>query len=452
MKEVEYNFRKFQNSIGLKISQLKAKSNEDLSLMNAKRDKLQEEIQQKEQKFNQKSVQFEELAQKACTLELQLNERKQECYRLKDEVENAQRDAQIAASKHKEMLLSANAEKDGEAEQLKKQIHAQETELDELRRFKSNKEMQTEQQVNELKRVTSINMQNVQTRVDFLTSEREQMVQNHQSQIEQLQESFRERLREADKFPQKMMQREREFTKERDDIIAQYEAQLRQQKSDFIEKMRIENAKHDEVIKDMSIKLTSAQTELRVEMNGLVEKHKAVATDLANSLGQEKRAHHIDLEQMKERLSKVENEVLTVQRISNDKDQEYQNELRNLRAEIARLQATLSKKESEVTFLQKTVHKECDERKELVEALKKARSQALLTKAQNASQELKKHVARQTTASSLGCEGSPSTSGTALPSLTAAGVGAMIQGGEGGMGSGRRPSHASRGNNRRRRT
>ena len=442
LREIKTNFDKFKESVGMEMSDLKQRSSENISKLAREQEQLQNTLSHSEESRNAAKSQAEILDKRASALELELKKQKQETYSLQKQIKDLEHEKELLHQRSNAKIEESQSALKSEVEKLTEKLHLATSEIEHAKTLKAKAKAETEQQVNELRRVTSVNLDNVQNRVNFLTEEREQMMKNHQCQLEQLQESFKERLRQADKFPQKMIEQERSFEMEKGKLQEQYESKLKEQKKNFEQMLSQKNEKYEETIQDMSIKLKSAQTELKVEMSGLVEKHKQVAQELAESLAQEKKARLVDTNNLLEKIKEIEREHAAGKSISQEKNRQHENELRTLRAEITRLQNALSKKESEIEFLQTTVHKECDERKELIEALKKARSQALLTKAQNSSHELKQLVAHKTASS-------PESHST-LPSLTAAGVGGMMGPNTKGSRSSISGNSMLRGGNRRR--
>ncbi|RNA38774.1 Leucine- glutamate- and lysine-rich 1, partial [Brachionus plicatilis] len=233
---------------------------------------------------------------------------------------------------------------------------------------------------NELKKSTD--------QISDLENEIKSLTLAHQCQIVQLKDSFKDRLRKNDQWPEKL---EAELTKERDkhaEALEQLEAQM---KKNFKMELEIHNQKYDELYVNYQKIISDNQNMSKETLGKLEADNKNLANELKNvheeKLRNEKklrqeldnlRAITKDLHERLEKYSgdETENSIGHLKQKAMEKD----SAICDLRAKLKQSEQQLDEFRDEIRVLQDTVHYECLEREELLEKLDKARDELLVFK------------------------------------------------------------------------
>ncbi|XP_071479965.1 uncharacterized protein [Diadema antillarum] len=222
-----------------------------------------------------------------------------------------------------------------------------------------------------------------------LREERETMITTHQHRIEQLKESFRQRMQEADGWPEKLNEAMSKERQRHADEMASLEEKLRKS---FEVELEIQKQRHDELILKYKQELESAEAKLksslqrdresmRIKLEG-VERELSETRELA--AGQERA--------LREEVESLKRVIAELNKHQAQEDRENEDELRTVKAELREaeqdlasaqqdkkdLERKLNQSKEEIAFLQETVHRECEERYELTEALSRAKEQLLV--------------------------------------------------------------------------
>ncbi|XP_004598625.2 protein LEKR1 isoform X1 [Ochotona princeps] len=240
---------------------------------------------------------------------------------------------------------------------------------------------------NELEMTKSL-LNQTKEEVVALKNERDLMLISHQKNIEQLQETLRQKLLSDENWREKI---EAELAKERAQHLVEFEEQALLFKEEAKLELDIEKEKHQELIR----KYKKEQEELQMKVSDLIA---SATRDLkleVTNLEEKLRESHIQYtEQSEEKQKEIENLKILVaefeSRLKKEVDssdslaEDLQKEMKQKSDELERamlaqtqLMRQLQQSREENTFLQETVRRECEERFELTEALSEAKEQLL---------------------------------------------------------------------------
>ncbi|KAI8796019.1 DNA double-strand break repair Rad50 ATPase [Biomphalaria glabrata] len=234
-------------------------------------------------------------------------------------------------------------------------------------------------------------LKRTKSEVEALKSEREMMIEAHQNRIEELRESFKNKIAEAEGWPQKL---QGALVAERSRYMGELKTLEENLKHQFVLELQIEKDKYDELMKKFQ--------DQEKEKHNLKENHRALSEqkykeeieDLLKKVTDCKR-------RSSEREEELLKEISSLKKIINDlqdrsakldgsdsaKIKDLQNQLAQIHQEhlesvsqITLLEIKLKETSEEAQFLQGIVRKECEERFELTEALSEARKELLQLK------------------------------------------------------------------------
>ncbi|XP_022090002.1 leucine-, glutamate- and lysine-rich protein 1-like [Acanthaster planci] len=227
-----------------------------------------------------------------------------------------------------------------------------------------------------------------QEECNALKAERELMISSHQNRIEQLRESFKQKLTDAEKWPSKMddtLQKERMRHSQE---IQELEAKM---KEAFQIELDIEKQRHQELTEKYKAEHQEKENKFKTELRSLGSRHKTEISQLEKqvsalkiqaSTGEESLRREV--EGLKSVIVDLENRLSTAGSESDELVASLKAELREAeqdllanREESGMLKERLAQSKEEILFLQETVRQECEERFELTEALSEAREQLL---------------------------------------------------------------------------
>ncbi|KAH9513514.1 Leucine-, glutamate- and lysine-rich protein 1 [Bulinus truncatus] len=271
-----------------------------------------------------------------------------------------------------------------------KQIKSLETQCQEMRK--------NEQEINQWTRMSANEIQDLKealskskSDVDALKLEREKMIEAHQNRIEDLRESFKNKMAEADNWPQKM---QGALSAERSRHLTELKTLEENLKHQFVLELQIEKDKYDELLKKFQ--------DQEKEKQNLKENHRALNEQKYRDEIEELHRKVTDLKRRSnEREEELTKEISSLKKIINElqdrsakldgsdsvKIKELQNQLAHVHqdhidslSKITLLENKLKETSEEAQFLQSVVKKECEERFELTEALSEARKELLQLK------------------------------------------------------------------------
>ncbi|KAI8489857.1 Leucine-, glutamate- and lysine-rich protein 1 [Branchiostoma belcheri] len=227
-----------------------------------------------------------------------------------------------------------------------------------------------------------------QEELKMLKDERELMVVSHQNRIDQLRDSFRKKLQEAEQWPGKM---EDILRQERENCTRQLEDLEFRLKESYRMDVEIERQKHQEMIDRYIKEKDDLHDKLKTQASRLTSEQRASITNLERQLNEvrgqadrQEAALKQEVSSLKRltsdlqtRLSKAEGE--NDEQLAGMKElmRQKEEELAALREENKELEEKNTQTTEEIAFLQETVRRECEERFELTEALSEAREQLL---------------------------------------------------------------------------
>ncbi|XP_046336241.2 centrosome-associated protein CEP250-like [Haliotis rufescens] len=231
--------------------------------------------------------------------------------------------------------------------------------------------------------------------MEALKDERELMITAHHNRIEQLRESFKNKLAETEHWPERLEQAlkserekhqvemtvfsqnlkddfvlELQVEKDKyDKLVEKYQSEHRGKNSEVEQRLVEQQNQHERDITNMRIKMDSELKVLREELARAVETEqdlrkevaslKAIIANLENRLGLLSEGSVEEMQTLKEMLSQM--------RLNLDQQKD----------QVRGTEARLAEAMEENLFLQETVRKECEERFELTEALSDAKRELL---------------------------------------------------------------------------
>ncbi|CAH1772480.1 unnamed protein product [Owenia fusiformis] len=228
----------------------------------------------------------------------------------------------------------------------------------------------------------------VQSELTSMKAEREQMISIHQNRIEELRQSFKNKMAEAERWPEKLEEVLSKEKRKHNKELRMLEEKLKQ---NFVMEMQIEQQKHQELLdkyksehrddnSNTQNQLALLQKQHSNEIAGMRKEnndYRARTSEIEQELRGEISSLKAIIQDLEDRLAKLDvgNEglvsALKVQVI------EKASEADDLRQEINALENDLKAKQEDILFLQETVRKECEERFELMETLSETKEQLL---------------------------------------------------------------------------
>ncbi|CAD5110747.1 DgyrCDS117 [Dimorphilus gyrociliatus] len=223
---------------------------------------------------------------------------------------------------------------------------------------------------------------------EALKQEREVLITAHHNRMEELRESYRKKIAEAEKSPkqlEKLLETEKSrhaisLSKLENELKEQYDLQLqiqRQKHDKLLESYKNENRQQEYLI------LKNAQGKFEDEINHL---HKKLAEAKAKNCENEA-GFRREIEQLKAIIRTLESKQNQanasndkVLRDFKEKNEKLEREIKMISEDLENKTNQLSKSRTEIQFLQETVRKECEERFELTEALNEAKEELLKLK------------------------------------------------------------------------
>lgn len=220
-----------------------------------------------------------------------------------------------------------------------------------------------------------------------MENERNAITIAHQSQISQLKESFKEKLKLNDNIANELqedlekerLKNEHELKELEDNLRKNFkvESEIQEQKyQEMLAKYKQQLSENELKYKSNMVKYENEYLSVKSEYNRLYEENKNLKNDVSNFTLVIKELHET-IEKKQEQEEKVSQEnMLQLKRDSIKKE----NELNDLKNRLTSIERLLNESQNEVKVLQETVHHECMERQELHEKLESTREELLLFK------------------------------------------------------------------------
>ncbi|XP_055502269.1 protein LEKR1 isoform X2 [Leucoraja erinacea] len=226
----------------------------------------------------------------------------------------------------------------------------------------------------------------VEEKLVALKQEREQMIISHQNRIEQLQESFRQKLSSEESWRAKM---DSELSKQHAKHSTDLKELTRQMKEEAKVEIDIERERHQELITKYREEYKALQTKVPDLVNAATKEFqmeissvKIKLQEAQCQLSQEEHCRDDEISKLGKIISRLETQLKQEQNRVESMNEELRTEVQQKSIEtresqqvILQLREELCQTEEENTFLAETVRRECVERYELTEALTQAREQ-----------------------------------------------------------------------------
>ncbi|XP_063410373.1 early endosome antigen 1-like isoform X1 [Mytilus trossulus] len=366
---------------------------QQLSILVDENNKLQQQLSNIETKTRDLQHQLDEAVSKCRSLTM-------ESQQFKDQLRNKNQDMedQTAQIRRKEQnsemtiqkLQNELGKKQAELatnlkdyKNLENRLHEQQRKEEEIHR----KATFTVTESRELKDV----LNQAKAEIEQLKSEREVMITSHQNRIEQLRQSFQNKLFEADKWPEKLEEALRKEREKHQTALKSLEDRLVE---NFVMEMQIEKQKYQELLEKYQGSTKNQESMLKSQLNDVENRYKAEIRDLQRLLADNKtRAKETEeslrreIESLKSIIRDLEDRLARLDHGSDEKMadlkiqlKETHEELEEAREELTQKTDLLKTTKNEVKFLQETVQREVEERFELTEALSTARTELLKLK------------------------------------------------------------------------
>ncbi|CAL1530474.1 unnamed protein product [Lymnaea stagnalis] len=397
----------------LVVTQSNKAMTETLKIKDSEIKKKNEELQEKDFALNEQRLEFSKLeasmheaSEKLISLknaEITLNECQNQVrimtveldqYKLHlktktseiNDLSNKQKQQELAIQKLNQEIKN----KENDLGTYLKQVKTLENQCREYQR----KEMESAQsnklnanEVHELKE----ELQRVKGDVAALKSEREMMIEAHQNRIEDLRESFKNKMAEAENWPQKLHDA---VAAERGRHLAEMKTLEENLKHQFVMELQIEKDKYGELMKKFQDQ-EKEKTNSKENQRALLEqKYKEDIEDLHRQVTECKRRGQEREEELNKEIASLKKIIKDLQDRSAKLDGSDSGKITDLQNQLAKIHQQLIDAQSSVTllenrlkeakdeaqFLQGIVRKECEERFELTEALSEARKELLQLK------------------------------------------------------------------------
>ncbi|KAK3105323.1 hypothetical protein FSP39_022556 [Pinctada imbricata] len=396
LKDQLNELQKENSEMTLMLTALKDKSRsqeeeiKSLSHVNDTSTQLQTKVSHLESKLTDLQTQLEEAAEKHRQLTLENQQYKEQIRNKTKEMEdltsNFRRKEQSSEASMKK-LQSDLRQKEAELQSRMNELRDLEGRFQEQRRKEEEIHRKATLNVSESRELKQI-LQQAKAEIEQLKSEREVMITSHQNRIEQLRESFKQKLQDAESWPEKLQEA---LQKEKAKHAAALKSMEENLKDNFVMEMTIEKEKYQELLEKYQNVNRNHEALLKQQINSIDNRYKSEIKELQQILADSKlRAKETedslrkevqnlkdiirDLENRLARLDSGNDEVIvTLKQQLKDKNEELQ----NTKQEYVNKQKQMDTLKEELSFLQDTVRKECEERFELTEKLSAAREELL---------------------------------------------------------------------------
>ncbi|OWF56036.1 leucine-, glutamate- and lysine-rich protein 1-like [Mizuhopecten yessoensis] len=284
-------------------------------------------------------------------------------------------------------LQSDLKKKDTELMTLTKEMKSIESRFKEQKRKEEEIHRKATLTVTETRELKNI-LAKAEEEIEQLKGERESMIMSHQNRIEQLRESFKQKMFEAECWPEKL---EEALQKERAKHVASLNAMEERLKENFILEIQIEKEKYQELLGKYQNSNKEHEAVLKAQLNSLESKYRSEIRDLQKFLSDTKErakdsedSLRKEVQSLKSIIQNLENrlgrlDIGNEEMISTLRQQlkETHQELEDTRQQVEDQAGQLKTAQEENAFLQETVRKECEERFELMEKFSEVKEELL---------------------------------------------------------------------------
>ncbi|KAL8578224.1 hypothetical protein ACOMHN_040985 [Nucella lapillus] len=313
-----------------------------------------------------------------------------------EEVERLVKDKQQQAHNSDAALRALDhqlRQKEGELSTVQKQLKTLENKHREVERRQADVAQQRVLSENEAKNLKE-SLEQACSDVEALKNEREMMIEAHQVRIEELRDSFKRKMADNDRWPEKLQAVMAEEQSKRQSELTALEARL---KESFVMELKIEKEKYDELLNKYQAQSKERNLQKAAEMADVEARHRreleAVQLQVAEArkLTEQREVElRKEIDSLKRIISELQDKLGRFESRGEEQAGELSRELEAMRSQLkasqekaASLSTALQQTKEEVQFLQDTVRNECEERFELTEALSEARQQLLALKRPN---------------------------------------------------------------------
>ncbi|KAL3862136.1 hypothetical protein ACJMK2_008126 [Sinanodonta woodiana] len=402
-----------KNALNTKLREIESKYKDSSNVSSEMKKKFEEK---EEHIKNLENVQYENrhLQKKCSELEGSIEKLKREleesiaatrgltleCKQFKDQLKiKAQEMEELTANfrKKEQNLDMASQKVQGELRRKEAELVAAQKELKSLQyQFQEQQEQEESvsqkisRTINETKDLKEL-LTRTNEEIAALKEERDAMISSHQTRIEQLRESFKEKISDAEKWPQRL---EDALRQERDRHIGDLRSLEQRLKESFIMELEIEKQKYQEMLRKYQSGSKTSEDMLKAHMMSMESKYKAEIDDLQTLLAENKtRAKEMEaalrreIENLKSLIRDLENRLARIDYENEELVNKLRSQLQETHHDLEGTRNTLEMKDrellgakQEIGVLQETVRKECEERMELTEALGEVKEELLQMK------------------------------------------------------------------------
>ncbi|XP_066911893.1 putative leucine-rich repeat-containing protein DDB_G0290503 [Clytia hemisphaerica] len=273
-------------------------------------------------------------------------------------------------------MLSIERDKESEKAKATEMISSLNVQVVTLRENLQNIEKSSQKDENSLRSLS----RRQQEKINSLEQERTQMIEAHQHRIQQLRESFNEKLKEIDRWPKRMqnaLQEKENCLKEEHQQSIQQLILEHEQKMNELEKRLNDQLKNEKLIhRDKENKLNAQITKLQEQFEKEMRRIHQDIDNLKISKSTEISKLQTTIKELQQELQETKtSQKLTSQ--NQNKVSYYESILEDLKVQLAEKEALVNSKTNEIQSLRECVRRECEERYELTEALSNARTELL---------------------------------------------------------------------------
>ncbi|XP_059154846.1 uncharacterized protein LOC131940234 [Physella acuta] len=350
-------------------------------------------LKSKEDSLNRINEEFKESQDQCKILMVELDQYKLNIKAKNSELTDALDKLKQLEHDHESSLQKLYLEIKGKENELTshvKQIKTLENQCRELQKKEAESSQWSKVSTNEVQELKEA-LQRAKGDVAALKSERELMIEAHQNRIEDLRESFKNKMAEADDWPQKLQgalaaERSRHMME-----LKTFEENLKHQ---FVLELQIEKDKYNELLKKFQDQ-EKEKSYLRENQRALLEiQYKEQIDELVRQVtdGKKRGAEREEeltreITSLKKIIKDLQDRLARLDTSDSGKLAEYKNKLSQVqqdlldaRSNVTTLESQVKEAQEEAQFLQNVVRKECEERFELTEALSEARKELLQLK------------------------------------------------------------------------
>ncbi|CAG5128147.1 unnamed protein product, partial [Candidula unifasciata] len=268
-----------------------------------------------------------------------------------------------------------------------KQLKTLESQCQEYQKKENETAQQSRLGLNEIQELRE-SLLRVKSENEALKAEREMMIEAHQNRIEDLRDSFKNKMAEADAWPEKL---QAELSAEKGRHLAEMKALEDGLKHNFVLELQIEKDKYNELLKKFQAQEKDKNNLRETQQVLLEQKYKLEIEEFHHQIGDIKRKGQEreaelgkEITSLKKIISDLQDRLARLDGADSSKLTEIKSDLSKTRQELADvlnnmslLEGKLKEATTENEFLQNVVRKECEERYELTEALSVARKELL---------------------------------------------------------------------------